>query len=129
MGSQFNAPSIIRISDSRGHARHFTVDDRTGSAMMDLSQEPTAILYSGDTISVEVEVDAAFDPSQYSIRWMLSNIGGETGTGSKFKLDLTDRHVSTRLCIVCRLCSKETWHRFGTHDDQGEIAYRVLPRP
>lgn len=129
MGNQFNAPSIIRISDSRGHARHFTVDDRTGPAMMDLSQDPAAIFYSGDTISVEVEVDAAFDPSQYNIHWMLSNIGGETGTGSKFTLELTDRHVSTRLCIVCRLDSKENWHRFGTHDDQGEIAYRVLPRP
>ncbi|WP_439542580.1 hypothetical protein [Hyphomicrobium sp.] len=129
MDRQFNAPSIIRISDSRGDARHFPVDDKMGSAMMDLSQDPAAILYSGDTISVEVEVDAAFDPEEYSIRWMLSNIGGEIGTGSKFTLELTDRHVSTRLCIVCRIDSKSPWHRFGTHDDQGEIAYRVLPRP
>lgn len=128
MGNQFNAPSIIRISDSRGHSRHYTVDDRMGPAMMDFSQDPTAILYSGDTISIEVEVDAAFDPSRYSICWMLANIGGETGVGSKFTLELTDHHVSTRLCIVCRLSSKEPWHRFGTHDDQGEIAYRVLPR-
>jgi len=129
MGSQFNAPSIVRISDSRGQSRHFTVDDRMGPAMMDLSQDPTAILYVGDTISVEVEVDAAYDPSRYGIRWMLSNIGGETGMGSKFTLQLTDRHVSTRLCIVCQLNSTEPWHRFGTHDDQGEIAYRVLPQP
>jgi hypothetical protein len=129
MRSQFNAPSIVRISDSGGHTRHFTVDDRMGSAMMDLSQDPATVLYSGDTISVEVEVDAAFDPEKYNIRWMLSNIGGETATGSKFTLELKDRHVSTWLCIVCRIESNEPWHRFGTHDDQGEIAYRVLPRP
>jgi hypothetical protein len=47
--------------------------------------------------------------------------------GPKFVLLLEERYVSTRFCAVCRIISNARWHKLGTHDDQIDIAYRVLP--
>jgi hypothetical protein len=121
----FNVPTIVRISDSLGQ-----VVQRSGDAdrsVIDYSNDVNAYLRCGDTLSVEVDVDPTFAPNAYEIVWLISNIGGPTITGRKFQLTLTERYVSSRFCAVCRVISKQTWHKFGTHDDQVDIAYKVLP--
>lgn len=123
---QFNAPLVIRVVDSLGHAVELS-PRRDGPAMLDYSRDEPSYLRCGDTLSIEVDVDASFDPSGYDIRWLISNIGGPPQHGPKFSLTLTERYVSTRFCAVCHVISKASWHRFGTHDDQLDIAYRVLP--
>jgi hypothetical protein len=82
MNQQFNAPTFIRVSDSVGHVFHLS--DRDGPAMLDYSQDNRAYLRFGDTISIEVDVDPTFDPSNYDIRWLIANIGGPTTYGRKF---------------------------------------------
>jgi hypothetical protein len=123
---QFNAPLVIRVVDSLGHVTEPSAR-RDGPVMLDYSNDPSSYLRCGDTISIEVDVDVSFDPSSYAIQWLISNIGGPTTYGRHFSLVLTERYVWTRFCAVCRVISKASWHRFGTHDDQLDIAYRVLP--
>jgi hypothetical protein len=129
MQQQFNVPTVIRIVDSFGHAvdRSGLIGHPDGPAMLDYSRDEQSYLRSGDTLSIEVDVDPSFDPASYEIKWLISNVGGPIIYGRKFTLPLTERYVSTRFCAVCHVISNASWHKLGTHDDQIEIAYRVLP--
>ena len=131
MAEQYNVPTVIKVSDSLGRVEHLSGSNRhpNGPAMIDYSNDASAYLRCGDTISIEVEVDPAFDAEDYDIEWLISNIGGPKTVGPKFSLVLIDRYVSTRFCVVCRVTSKKAWHKLGTFDDQIDIAYRVLPPP
>ncbi|HEY3622381.1 MAG TPA: hypothetical protein VGL12_08290 [Roseiarcus sp.] len=130
MKNQFNVPTIIRVVDSLGHVYSFaTKHDDSGFKMVDFSRDGKSILRCGDTLSIEIEVDPTFDPSSYEIEWLITNIGGPRMTGNKFVLFLEERYISVRFCAVCRIVSKANWHKLGTHDDQMDIAYRVLPPP
>ncbi len=126
MSQVFNVPTVVRVSDSLGH-----VVDRPSSIQntIDYSRDDSVRLQCGDTLSIEVDVDPTFDPQSYEIEWQIANIGGPMPRGRKFHWLLTDRYVSARLCIVCRVISKKTWHKLGSFDDQIDIGYRVLPPP
>jgi hypothetical protein len=129
MQQEFNVPTIVRVTDSLGHTVSFSSTTRNpqGYGMLDYSRDDKAVLHCGDTLSIEVGVDPTFDASTYEIKWLISNIGGPIITGPKFTLLLEERYVSSRFCAVCHVTSKEKWHKLGTHDDQIDIAYRVLP--
>jgi NADPH-dependent 2,4-dienoyl-CoA reductase/sulfur reductase-like enzyme len=129
MQQQFNVPIVIRISDSLGHVvtRSSLIGHPDWPAMLDYSRDDKSYLRSGDTISIEVDVDPSFDAASYEIKWSIANIGGPNISGHKFTLLLTDKYVSVRFTAVCRVTSNATWHKLGTHDDQIDIAYRVLP--
>jgi hypothetical protein len=128
MAQQYNVPTVIRIVDSLGHRVDLsTSSGRVAPEMRDYSQDHGSFLSCGSTISIEIDVDPAFDPAEYEIWWSVSNVGGPNITSRKFVLFLEDRYVSTRLCIVCQVISRKSWHKFGTHDDQVEMCYRVLP--
>jgi hypothetical protein len=123
----FNVPMVIRVVDSLGHAISLSGD--RGSIAVDYSNDPSAYLRCGDTLSIEVDVDPTFSPEEYEIRWLISNVGGPAMTGRKLKLLLTERYVSSRFCAVCQVTSRRSWHKLGMHDDQIDIAYKVLPPP
>lgn len=129
MQQQFNVPTIVRVADSLRHSVSFSATNRNpeGFGMLDYSRDNRVILCCGDTLSIEVEVDPTFDPSTYDIEWLIANVGGPRMRGPKFVLLLEERYVSTRFCAVCRIISNANWHKLGTHDDQIDIAYRVLP--
>jgi hypothetical protein len=128
---EYNVPTVIRVSDSLGHVRNLGQGNRPphGSAMVDYSNDQSSYLRSGDTLSLEVEIDPSFDTSEYDIRWGIANatVIPPRITGKKFTLTLTEAYVSTRFCAVCWVTSKKGWHKLGSFDDQVDIAYRVLP--
>jgi hypothetical protein len=126
---EYNAPTIVRISDSLGHVVNLG-QQRRGPGMVDYSNDPSAHLRCGDTLSIEVEVDPSFDASEYDIRWSIANLPAPPAPnilGKRFVLRLAELHVSTRFCAVCWVTSKKSWHKLGSVDDQVDIAYRVLP--
>jgi hypothetical protein len=127
----YNTPTVIRVTDSLGRSFDLSSVGQSAEAftMLDSSNDPSAYLRCGDRLSIEVEVDPSFDASEYQIEWLISNIGGPRMTGPKFELLLTERYVTSRFCVVCRVISNKEWHRAGTHDHQIDIAYRVLPPP
>jgi hypothetical protein len=131
MTQQYNVPTVIRLSDSLGHVVHLSKGNRhpQGLAMVDYSNDTSAHLRCGDSISIEVDVDPTFDSSEYDIRWGIANLSGPAPqiVGRKFTLNLTEQFVSTRFCAVCWVTSKKSWHKLGSFDDQIDIAYRVLP--
>ena len=122
----YNVPTVIRLSDSLGHVVH--LGNRQGQGMVDYSNDPSAYLRCGDTLSIEVDVDPSFDSSEYDIRWSVAHMSYAPNTvGRKFTVKLTERYVSTRFCAVCWVTSKKSWHKLGGFDDQIDVAYRVLP--
>jgi hypothetical protein len=126
MAQQYNVPTVIRICDSLGHVVSPS-NAPSGFSSVDYSNDQSAHLRCGDTISIEVDVDPAFDPKEYEIRWQVVKAGGPQMTGPKFSLLLTEPYVSTRFCVVCRVTSNKSWHKIGEFDDQIDIVYRVLP--
>jgi len=131
MAQQYNVPTVIRVTDSLGHVVSMSTANRhpVGVGSIDYSNDSSAYLHCGDTLTIDVEVDPAFDPKEYAIEWGIANIGGPALYGPKFQMELTERYVSSRFTVVCRVTSKKGWHKLGTHDDQIDMAYRVLPPP
>jgi len=73
MQSEYNVPTILKFSDSFGNVyfRNQMID-WAGGVMMDLSKQPTSVLWPGDVLTLEIEVDPAFDPTDYTISWTCS---------------------------------------------------------
>ncbi len=125
----YNVPTVVKVLDSLGHVFYPSPSNRNpdGSAILDYSQDKESYLRCGDSISITAEIDPAFSSDQYEIEWVIANLGGPRITGDKFYMVLSDRYVSTRFCISCRVISNQNWHKLGTCDDQVDIAYKVLP--
>lgn len=129
VAQQFNVPTVIRVSDSLGQVSYLSGPTRTatGFTMLDYSRDEGTFLRCGDTLSIEVDVDPTFDSKEFEIEWVVANISAPMVSGRKFVLVLTERYVATRFCVSCRVISNKSWHKLGTHDDQIDIAYRILP--
>lgn len=123
MSNEYNSPRFIRFSDSLGNSEEI-VESYVG---LNFDRDCDTRLVPGERLRLTVEVDASFDPTEYEIKWVLPNIGGETGSGTTFILQLTDRHVGDPFHVCARLISNRGWHRHQTHDAQIDIRYRVVP--
>ena len=132
MAEYYNAPTIIKIIDSRGWVFHDSEirKNRTGLGSVSLTDDRSAWLRVGDTLSLEIEIDPSFSPDDYRIEWSyLNQKPREAGTTpqNRLLLDIRAHHVSYVFTIHCNVTSNKSWHRFGTFDDSVAISYRVLP--
>lgn len=128
MAYQYDAPLIIRFADSCGNTRH----RQSGSEMHDFNHgfmdDPRSLLRVGDRLTVEVEIDPAYDPASYHITWASTQLlPTEYGSGPSFALTLTERQVGANFGLQCRVVSNRVWHRKGSHDDFLIAYYRVMP--
>ena len=132
MGRDFNAPIIIKISDSNGSVFNDAQIKRnsTGRGGINLSEASSLWLRVGDTLSVEVEVDHSFSPDDYRIEWVYTNqmAAQPTPMGNRITIDLLDCHVGYEFAIYCKVISNQSWHRCGDVDDCVSLVYKVLPR-
>ncbi|MGO9464687.1 MAG: hypothetical protein ACLQVF_11115 [Isosphaeraceae bacterium] len=122
-GKEYDAPMFVRFSDSAGHSQILS----TPSEMLDYRADRP--LRPGDQLRLEVEVDASFDPSAYRVKWNTNapGLGADIRTGPSYVLKLRDRHVNEFFRVEVDLTSNRQWHRFGTHDADLKIMYKVLP--
>ncbi|SPH24131.1 hypothetical protein DEA8626_03180 [Defluviimonas aquaemixtae] len=129
MRNEYNAPMIIRISDSFGGTFHADQISRnnTGGGRVDRTNDPNAVLRPGDTLSIEVEVDQSFDPATYEISWPGPKGVSKIDNGLKALIQIDESHVSTALSVECTVTSNKSWHRRGMNDDQVFMIYKVLP--
>ncbi|WP_208935391.1 hypothetical protein [Paracidovorax avenae] len=129
MAYLYDAPLIIRMSDSLGNIKHRGAGTEFHDLNLSYAKDEASYLRVGDAITVEVEVDPAYPAESYEIRWSSTRLAThEYGTGPSFQVTLTERQVSAHFDLQCTVISKNTWHRKGDRDDFMLVAYRVLPR-
>lgn len=117
----YNVPTIVRMVDSQGN--DFQPSEIEKAIGMAPKHDQLQI---GQTLLIEVEVDATFDASEYEIEWSIA-FGGSIGKGSRLQLEIKLEHVSEMMIIACQVTSKKVWHRKGTYDDRWQMFYKVLP--
>jgi hypothetical protein len=132
MDKDYNAPTIIKVSDSRGLVFHDSQISRndTGRGHINLAKEESAWLRVGDTLSLEVEVDPSFSREEYNIEWVFTGQAAERGhdSGSRLTIRIENQHVREDFTIYCKVISCESWHRCGDVDDAVGITYKILPK-
>jgi hypothetical protein len=129
---EYNVPMFVKIVDSRGNICQCAGLDRgiAGIAKCDLRKTESGVLYPGDRIEIEVEVDPTFDRSSYRLKWRwrgAQRITDAMGDHLRLVLTIEDCNVAERFWVACTLISDKTWHRFGGLDDRIELMYKVLP--
>lgn len=129
---EYNAPTIIKVSDSRGLVFHDSQIRRnnTGRGGIDLTSEQSAWLRSGDTVGIEAEIDPSFPAEEYNVDWVFPegvNVQ-KYNSNRRVVLSLTDANVRVDFTIYCKVVSKKNWHRCGDVDDCVGITYKVLPQ-
>ena len=126
MQQKYNVPSIVRYSSSTGLTK-----DRSHSeaAWYGWIVHEIQEFRPGDSIIIEIEVDASFTPDEYDFDWNLGN-GRDLSAHKnqpRLVLTFTDRDVNENFNVFVRLTQKKDWHRHGEFDDHLEIKMRVLP--
>lgn len=122
MSRDFDAPSFTRYGDSVGRVRFPSATDE----QLNFTQE--AAFRAGDTIWLEVDVDAYYPSDGYTVKWQVANIhDAERGEGQRFVLTLLPKHVSKDFAIFVSVASNKAWHRHGSHDARLVLVYTVLP--
>lgn len=128
---KYNVPTIIKVIDSLGNIFHSTQIQRngTGRGICETRNNEENILYSGDKISIEVEIDPSFNTSDYTIDWVFDKkeTTNYEENFNKIIINIENRHVREDFGIYCLVKSKEDWHRCGDVDDAVCIMYKIAP--
>ena len=125
---EFNVPSIIKITDSFGNSIHSNEIKERSPFIWDLVNDRKNYLFPGDNLGIEIEVDPSFEPSSYTIEWIIKNENIEKNNNkTRISFKLGAKHVG-ELCIVkCIIISNKNWHKYNGYDDKITIFYKVLP--
>jgi hypothetical protein len=132
MNNTYNVPLILKFVDSFGNTVHrnemHQVHD--GGIGRDYYLEPSFDLRPGDVLGLEVEVDPSFVENEYVVSWGSTKLDPKDfpSPGKKAVIPITNRQVSQRFDVQCRVTSKKEWHRMSLgSDDFMLLVFRVLP--
>ncbi len=120
----YNAPSVVRVSDSLGRVWH-----QSGHSNRSMhSVFPPHTVFPGDPITFYVEVDPTFDPHSYKTVWSAGSWSTNAGyMGPQFTYTFKVEDVRHHFAVFCCLVQDEVWHRYGKYDDLVAIPFKVLP--
>ena len=133
MGLQeaYNVPLILKVTDSFGNTFTRSQFDpcHDGGIMLNFVDKPHMHLRPGDTLTLEIEVDPAFDPSTYQVMWTSTKPGDSFPvTNTKAVIPITNSQVGLQCDIQCRVTTTKDWHRMHMGvDDFLMMHYKVLP--
>ena len=131
METEYNVPKILKISDSFGGSfqREEFSPVHDGGIFKDFRNDVSRNLRPGDTLTVEIEVDPAFDSSEYTIRWAsVKSLGNLEISGRKIIIPISNHHVGAQWELQCYITSHKDWHRMSLGaDDFMLLSYKVLP--
>ena len=131
MQQSYNVPLILKFTDSFGNV--FTRSQfspcHDGGIMLDFSDKTHMFLRPGDTLSIEVEVDPAFDAETYTLKWTSTKSWSTSPVSdTKAVIPITNKQVGQLFDVQCRLTSNKDWHRMNMGaDDFLMLCYKVLP--
>ncbi|MNW37784.1 hypothetical protein D3C74_148360 [compost metagenome] len=126
----YNVPSIIQFSDSLGNIKYETEINASRNdvgAHFAFNNIEERLLYSGDILMMEVEIDPSFSEENYILEWSVQDKVAVGELKKRFSLNILPSHVGERFVIECSVQSNKTWHRYGSLDDRLMIYYKVLP--
>ncbi|MBN4085198.1 hypothetical protein JYT89_02545 [Flavobacteriaceae bacterium AH-315-B10] len=130
MEKKYNAPTIIKISDSFGNQYNESQIKRnnTGRGHCDTRSKDLKVNV-GDKIVIEVEIDPSFEPDDYTVDWVFDKKNQSKFTENKNKIEITveNKHVRTDFAIYCSVTSIKDWHRCGNVDDCVSLLYEIIP--
>ncbi len=111
MLKEFDVPETLRFIDSFGQVftRAQLVDNMTGGVCKNFSDSPDLYLRPGDELTLEVDVDVAFDAPWKTI-WQWTG-SGQNATQRRAVIAVDVSHVGERFSLVCQVISKRDWHR------------------
>jgi hypothetical protein len=130
MQQEYDVPLILRITDSFGQTftRSQLRQVHDGGITLTYVNNPDHHLRPGDTLSIEVEVDPAYEPESYSIQWSSTKRLDGDCFSPKLVMTILDRHVGQSLDIQCRIAATRSWHRMQMGVDDFLLAhFKVLP--
>lgn len=111
MLKEFDVPETLRFIDSFGQVftRAQLADNMTGGLYKNFSASPDLYLRPGDELTLEVDVDVAFDAPWKTI-WQWTG-SGQNATQRRAVIAVDVSHVGERFSLVCQVISKRDWHR------------------
>ncbi|MEM7478216.1 MAG: hypothetical protein AAF483_24785 [Planctomycetota bacterium] len=124
MGRDFNVPTFIRCYDNLGNEAHLVPGHHY--RISNFIGDDLSVLYPGDLLLAEVEVDPTFSSESYRVEWLIKNTY-ERGTGTNAAIDIANRHVDEQLELQFKIVTNADWHRSNGYDDAIDLYYRVLP--
>lgn len=131
MTNLYNVPTILKVTDSFGNVFTRSQFSRChdGGIMMNFLEQPQMFLRPGDILSLEIEVDPAFDFDSYSIFWSSAkDLSHCHVNDARIIIPITNKQVAQEFDVQCRITSKNDWHRMHMGaDDFLLIYYKVLP--
>jgi hypothetical protein len=131
MQQSYNVPLILKVTDSFGNV--FTRSQfgpcHDGGITMSFTLKDDMFLRPGDMLTIEVEVDPAFDVDSYTLTWGSTKPWSISKViGTKTVIPITNKQVGQNFDVQCRLTSKKDWHRMSIGaDDFLLLQYKVLP--
>lgn len=133
MTKKYNVPLILSVALWTGDIfRREQCQHIGGHIMLNLSKNQRFDCIVGDTITLEVEVDPAYEVSSYDIEWRLLPSGGNytKHVANKFVVRLEEEQICEEFSVQCVIKGKnKKWYRLGSNkaDDFLLFYVRVLP--
>ena len=86
-------------------------------------------LRPGDTLTLELEIDPAFDRAAYTILWNSTKPwSAEPVEGTRVVIPISNKQVAQQFDVQCRITTNRDWHRMHMGaDDFLLLYYKVLP--
>lgn len=130
MQKEFNVPLVLSIRDSLGNISSGQAlrGNSDNNIWVCFDENSNKYLRPGDTLRIEVEVDQSFEPDDYYVEWSSNTPWYEVAPkGNSVEIKLTEKQVGAKFLVICKVISKNSWHRLGDKDDELDILYKVLP--
>jgi hypothetical protein len=125
---EFNVPTILRVVDSLGN-EYLIKDGRAGEGLdiIDPITKQKKVFFTNDKFCLDLTIDPSFDDSSYTLNWTPKNGMEVLNNGKKINVTITDELIGEEVILLCRLVTKNKWHRFLDYDQQLIVHFRALP--
>lgn len=130
MQQEYDSPLILRLTDSFGQTftRAQLAHGQDSDISLDYRSNSSHHLRPGDVLTLEVEIDPAYEPDTYIIQWVSTKQLDGIVSEPKIVIPILDRHVGQTFDVQCRVISKRGWHRLQQgYDDFLFVNFKVLP--
>ena len=124
----FNIPTIIKVNDSLGN-EYIIKDGRAGESLtiIDPVTKQKKVFYLGDKFSLNLILDPSFSEDSYELIWQQKEGIEILDNGKRINVTITNQLRGESVIAMCKLVTKNEWHRFWGYDQQLFVNFKALP--